>query len=110
MSSVGEEPWTPTHTGTVQPGMSSEQVIQTWGEPVVDRTVGAWTYLYFRNGCERRCGTFDLVILENDQVVDAIVRGPGHTYAGVSSSPPNTTAEFTPPDTQSAPDTTGVIG
>jgi len=30
----------------------------------------------------------DLVTLQNDQVVDAIVRWPGHGYSGQSSSPP----------------------
>jgi hypothetical protein len=30
----------------------------------------------------------DLVILQNGQVVDAVVRWPGHGYSGESSSPP----------------------
>jgi hypothetical protein len=93
-----DEPWTPTHTGTVSPGMTREQVIETWGPPVTERAVGAWTYLYFRNGCEASCGTFDVVFLENGQVVNAIVRAPGHTYAGTSTSPPGSTARPTPPD------------
>ncbi len=92
-----DEPWTPTHTGTVEPGMTVEQVVAVWGEPVAERTLTNWTYLYFRNGCEISCGTFDVVMLEGGQVVDAIVRGPGHTYAGVSSSPPGREATFTPP-------------
>lgn len=92
-----DEPWTPTHTGTVEPGMTLEQVVAVWGEPVVERALANWTYLYFRNGCEVSCGTFDVVLLEGGQVVDAIVRGPGHTYAGVSSSPPDRQATFTPP-------------
>jgi hypothetical protein len=83
-----DEPWTPTDTGTVTPGMAREQVVGLWGQPVAERAAGAWTYLYYRNGCEVSCGTFDVVFLENGQVVDAIVRGPGHAYAGSSSSPP----------------------
>ena len=82
-----DEPSTPTSTGTVSPGMTREQVMAVWGEPVVERSAGAWTYLFFRNGCEVSCGTFDVVFLQDGQVVDAIVRGEGHTYAGVSSSP-----------------------
>ena len=96
-SQVGEEPWFPTETGTISPGMRADEVIGVWGAPVADRTVGNWTFLYFRNGCEWACGTFDVVMLEGGQVVDAIVRGVGHTYAGVSSSPPDRVAEFTPP-------------
>jgi hypothetical protein len=92
-----DEPWEPLDTGTVRSGMSRAQVIAQWGVPVAERQVAGWTYLYFRNGCEVTCGTFDVVFLEGDQVVDAIVRGPGHTYAGVSSSPPERAAEFTPP-------------
>ncbi len=107
-SQVGEEPWSPTETGTIRPGMTADEVIGVWGAPVTDRTVGNWTFLYFRNGCEWACGTFDVVMLEGGQVVDAIVRGVGHTYAGVSSSPPNRVAEFTPPVVFA--DTIGVNG
>jgi hypothetical protein len=83
-----DEPWMATDTGTVAPGMAREQVVALWGAPVAERTAGAWTYLYYRNGCEVSCGTFDVVFLENGQVVDAIVRARGHGYAGTSSSPP----------------------
>jgi hypothetical protein len=83
-----DEPWTPVNTGAVSPGMSRADVIGVWGEPVAERTAGTWEYLYFRNGCEVTCGTFDVVMFEAGQVVDAIVRGPGHTYTGTSSSPP----------------------
>ena len=107
-SQVSEEPWSPTETGTIRPGMTADEVIGVWGAPVTDRTVGNWTFLYCRNGCEWACGTFDVVMLEGGQVVDAIVRGVGHTYAGVSSSPPNRVAEFTPPVVFA--DTIGVNG
>jgi hypothetical protein len=92
-----DEPWTPLDTGTVNPGMARDDVIAIWGVPVAERTNGAWTYLYFRNGCEVSCGTLDVVFLENGQVVDAVVRGPGHNYSGVSSSPPDRVPERTVP-------------
>ena len=92
-----DQPWTPTHTGTVDPGMTRDQVIAVWGEPMVERGSDNWVYLYFRNGCEVTCGTDDVVLLQDGQVVDAIVRGQGHTYSGVSSSPPGRTAEMTMP-------------
>jgi len=92
-----DQPWTPTHTGTIDPGMTREQVVAVWGEPLVERTSQSWLYLYYRNGCEVSCGTDDVVMLQDGQVVDAIVRGQGHTYSGISSSPPGRTAEPTPP-------------
>jgi hypothetical protein len=92
-----DEPWTPVDTGMVNPGMTREDVIAVWGVPVAERSVGSRGYLYFRNGCEVSCGTFDVVMLENGQVVDAIVRGPGHSYSGVSSSPPGRTPVATVP-------------
>jgi len=94
---AADEPWTPVDTGTVAPGMTRDQVIAVWGPPVAERSRESWTYLFFRNGCEATCGTFDTVFLENGQVVDAVVRGPGHTYAGVSSSPPGRVPAATPP-------------
>jgi hypothetical protein len=94
-----DEPWTPEFTGTVDPGMSYQDVVGVWGEPVAERTADGRQYLYFRNGCEASCGTFDVVFLENDTVVDAIVRGQGHTYSGSSSSPPGQEAVATLPMT-----------
>jgi hypothetical protein len=47
-----DEPYTPADTGTVTPGMSRDQVVGLWGQPVAERAAGAWTYLYYRNGCE----------------------------------------------------------
>lgn len=92
-----DEPWTPTRTGTVNPGMSRDEVIEVWGAPVTERVADGRTYLYFRNGCEVSCGTFDVVFLEGNAVVDAIVRGRGHDYSGTSSSPPGSEGEPTLP-------------
>jgi hypothetical protein len=80
--------------------MTRSDVVGTWGDPVAERVTGTRGYLYYRNGCEASCGTFDVVFLESDQVVDAIVRGRGHTYSGVSSSPPNREARPTLPGTE----------
>jgi len=95
MPAATDRPWTPTHTGTIDPGMTREQVIAIWGEPQVERAAADWVYLHYRNGCEVTCGTDDVVMLQDGQVVDAIVRGQGHTYSGVSSSPPGRLAEPT---------------
>lgn len=98
-----DEPWTPIDTGTVSPGMSREDVVAVWGIPVAERQTGSRGYLYFRNGCEVSCGTFDVVFLENGQVVDVIARGPGHHYAGTSSSPAGRVPEPTPASTMTMP-------
>ena len=97
MMPATDEPYEPVYSGTVAPGMSRADVVMVWGEPATERTTGTRQYLYYRNGCEASCGTFDVVFLENGAVVDAIVRGPGHEYAGASSSPPGQDGVFTPP-------------
>jgi len=81
-------PYNPVDTGTIHPGMSERDVYTIWGQPVAHRQIGEMTYLFYRNGCEYSCGTHDVVILQNNQVTDAVTRHPGHRYAGVSSSPP----------------------
>jgi hypothetical protein len=84
-------------TATIRPGMTEAAVRAAWGAPVAARARGQHAYLFYDNGCLRKCGTYDVVILEGGQVVDAIVRGSGHRYDGVSSSPPDRAPGFTPP-------------
>src|SRR5579864_8487959 len=84
---VRDHPYSSPDTGTVAPGMTESQVYSLWGAPVAVRHSGTRTYLFFPNGCERSCGTADVVTLDNGQVVDAIVRWWGHGYSGQSSSP-----------------------
>lgn len=72
---------------TVRPGMTEAQVRAAWGAPSGTRARGDFTYLFFANGCQPACGVQDVVILERGQVVDAVARGKGHRYDGVSSSP-----------------------
>src|SRR5262245_23008841 len=69
-----DEPYNSPDTGTVAPGMSQSDVEGIWGPPSAVRHAGAFTYLHYPNGCERSCGTDDVVILQDNQVVDAIVR------------------------------------
>jgi hypothetical protein len=85
---LADVPYVSEDTGTVAPGMAEREVYALWGAPAAVRRQAEWTYLFFRNGCEKTCGTMDVVILQNGQVVDAIVRWPGHGYSGESSSPP----------------------
>ncbi len=85
---LADVPYVSADTGTIAPGMTERDVYALWGAPAAVRRAADHTYLYFPNGCEKTCGTMDLVILQNGQVIDAIVRWPGHGYSGESSSPP----------------------
>lgn len=71
----------------VDSGMTRAQVVERLGAPASERSAGAYTYLYYFNGCERECGMSDLVMLQNDAVVDAIFRAAERQYSGQSSSP-----------------------
>lgn len=95
-----EIPWEPEFVGTIAPGMTREDVIAIWGEPVTERFINGRGYMFFRNGCENSCGTYDIVLLEANQVVDAVVRGAGHEYSGMSSSPVGRAPEITLPVTE----------
>jgi hypothetical protein len=72
---------------SIDPGMSRTEVIDRLGRPLNERMAGGYTYLFYRNGCERSCGMNDLVILENGKVVDAIFRSAERSYTGTSTSP-----------------------
>jgi hypothetical protein len=72
---------------TIDPGMTREQVVATIGEPLSSRSYHGFTYLLYRNGCEKKCGMNDLVVLDSGKVVDAVFRAPGRKFTGTSSSP-----------------------
>jgi hypothetical protein len=76
-----------TPAATVDPGMSREQVIAKLGEPLSSRTYESFTYMLYKNGCEKKCGMNDLVVLDSGKVVDAVFRSPDRHYRGTSSSP-----------------------
>jgi hypothetical protein len=84
---TADVPYTSSDTGTIAPGMGEKDVYSLWGPPADVRRQGDYTYLFFPNGCEHTCGTADVVILQHGQVVDAVLRWPGHGYSGQSSSP-----------------------
>ena len=72
---------------TIDPGMTREQVVAKIGQPLSSRSYESFTYLLFKNGCEKKCGMSDLVVLDSGKVVDAVFRAKGRTYSGTSSSP-----------------------
>jgi hypothetical protein len=76
--------------GTIDPGMTKQQVIERLGRPATVRSYQGTTYLLYSNSCGRSCGMQDLVVLDHDAVVDAIFRSPNRHYTGMSSSPVTT--------------------
>lgn len=76
-----------TAQSVVDPGMTRAHVIARLGAPVLERAAGDDVYLFFRNGCEKRCGMSDLVVLRKDAVIDAVFRAPQRRFSGTSSSP-----------------------
>lgn len=72
---------------TIDPGMTREQVVAKLGEPLSTRSYDGHTYLLYRNGCEKKCGMNDLVVLDSGKVVDAVFRSNARKYSGTSSSP-----------------------
>jgi hypothetical protein len=71
----------------IDPGMSKAQVIAKLGPPNTQKSSGASTYLFYRNGKEKTVGMADLVMLDGDKVVDAVFRSNARSYSGKSSSP-----------------------
>ena len=73
--------------GMIDPGMSRSQVVAVLGEPFSSRSRSSFTYLLYKNGCQKTCGMDDLVVLDSDKVVDAVFRSTDRHYSGTSSSP-----------------------
>jgi hypothetical protein len=72
---------------TIDSGMTQAQVVERLGRPLSIRSTDGHTYLFYKNGCEKRCGINDLVVLDSGKVVDAVFRSPSRKYTGKSSSP-----------------------
>lgn len=72
---------------SIKPGMSEAEVRSVWGDPFTVRKAGVMSYLYYRNDCLKRCGTYDIVFLDHGQVVDAVIRDRSRRYDGIASSP-----------------------
>ena len=72
---------------TIDPGMTQEQVVAKLGKPLSSRSYDGYTYLFYRNGCEKTCGMNDIVVLDSGKVVDAVFRARNRRYSGTSSSP-----------------------
>lgn len=75
---------------SIGPGMTEADVRRVFGEPTVRRQAADRTYLFYANGCPVRCGSDDVVFLEADRVIAAVLRTPARHFAGpaVLGSPP----------------------
>lgn len=82
---------------TIKPGMTGAEVKAQWGEPLTVRSIGIMSYMYYKSDCLKKCGTNDVVFLENGQVIDAVVRDKGRRYDGIVSSPVSRKPEPTAP-------------
>ena len=71
----------------ISPGFTRAQVEARLGAPAAVRTVGDYTYLFYKNGCEIKCGQHDLVVLKEGKVADAMFRSKRRHYTGQSSAP-----------------------
>ena len=71
----------------ISPGFTRAQVEARFGAPAAVRTVGEYTYLFYQNGCEIKCGQHDLIVLKDGKVTDAMFRSAKRHYTGQSSAP-----------------------
>jgi hypothetical protein len=68
--------------GAIRAGMSPDEVRAAFGAPARMRTEGDWTYWFYANGCPVRCGSDDVVFLQNDHVVAAVLRTGVRRFEG----------------------------
>ena len=77
----------PAQPATIDAGMTKAQVIERFGKAAAERSRGEFTFLFYSNGMEKQVGMSDVVIMQSDHVVDAVLRSPRRAYSGTSSSP-----------------------
>ena len=78
---------------SIDPGMTRDQVVAKLGKPASEHSSGSATFLYYKNGQEKKMGMSDMVALDSGKVVDAVFRSSARRYTGKSSSPAPVSAE-----------------
>jgi hypothetical protein len=68
--------------GSIRAGMTADEVRAAFGPPATVRQTDGWTYLFYHNGCPRRCGSDDVVFLQEGRVVAAVLRTARRRFAG----------------------------
>lgn len=66
----------------IRAGMTEAEVRAAFGAPAVVRHSGSRSYLFYTNGCPVRCGSDDVVFLENGRVAMAVLRSPARRISG----------------------------
>lgn len=67
---------------TVRAGMTEAEVRRAFGAPATVRRADGWSYLFYLNRCPVRCGSDDVVFLQDGRVVAAVLRTPARRFAG----------------------------
>jgi len=78
---------------SIDRGMTRDQVVARLGKPTSEHSSGSATFLYYKNGQEKKMGMSDMVALDSGKVVDAVFRSSARRYTGKSSSPAPVSAE-----------------
>ncbi|HEX8433371.1 MAG TPA: hypothetical protein VF625_18925, partial [Longimicrobium sp.] len=72
----------PAQGQTISPGMTVDEARAVLGAPSTTRVAGEWQYLYYQNGCPVRCGSDDVVFIQNGRVVAAVFRTGRRRFTG----------------------------
>jgi hypothetical protein len=72
---------------TIDRGHDASRSSPPWASHSRLRAYQGFTYLLYKNGCEKMCGMNDLVMLDSGKVVDAVFRSSARRYTGTSTSP-----------------------
>jgi hypothetical protein len=82
----------------IHAGMSADEVRAAFGAPARTRDQGDWTYWFYPNGCPVRCGSDDVVFLQDGKVVAAVLRTPRRRFEGPTASAALASVEGMPPE------------
>jgi hypothetical protein len=83
--------------GAIRAGMSPDEVRAAFGAPARTREEGAWAYWFYANGCPVRCGSDDVVFLQDGRVVAAVLRTGARRFEGPSAPNALASIEGLPP-------------
>ena len=83
--------------GSIRAGMSPDEVRAAFGAPARTRDEGDWAYWFYNNGCPVRCGSDDVVFLQNGKVVAAVLRTGVRNFEGPAASSAIASIEGLPP-------------
>ena len=93
---------------TIDAGMRRDEVVERFGLPAAEHVAGPLSFLFYEADCQRPCDAEDVVVLEDDAVVDALLLPPYRVYSGGPAPAADTLetppSEYVPPDSSADPD------